>query len=478
MASNYVKTYKCPFCESRFTRDKLVDHIDTKHENEIPEGFTAFRYVFHYVNKRPLDYHGICTECKGPTDWDEERGRYKRQCNKKACHDSYVAKFEKNMIRTKGVTRISSTQEGQIKMLQNRKISGTYTFSNGETKTYTGEYERKTLEFMDKYLNIDPNDLMSPGPILEYKYKGTTHFYITDFYYQPYNLIIEVKDGGKNPNKRNMPEYRAKQIEKENFIIKHTNYNYIRLTDNDLKQLVKVFLDLKYQMVENTGERVIHINEEYLTEFMGMVKYMPVIGMNQNDQSVFIRNYMQNNVFSGEDINKYEMAISNSYKFDTLFRLKEGTLIKQTLEEAKADGLAFDNRVFEATLPDNDANYWKSMDLLIGECKLDEVSDSIDFSLYESIFGKKQYTPDQIMAESSVKELPSFETYCDILKSITTNYLMEDSIIALGESVGTNLITGKDVVYSDNHKLMSESFGLDIDMVRNILNKLEVGLDG
>ena len=60
---------------------------------------------------------------------------------------------------------------------------------------------------------------MAPGPILEYDHEGKTHLYITDFYYQPYNLIIEVKDGGDNPNKRNMPEYRQKQIEKEKYII-------------------------------------------------------------------------------------------------------------------------------------------------------------------------------------------------------------------------------------------------------------------
>ena len=75
MASKRNITWKCPFCDKRFDREKLVIHVDDKHENEIPEGFTPLRYVFHYVNKRPLDYHGRCTECKGPTPWDEEVGR-------------------------------------------------------------------------------------------------------------------------------------------------------------------------------------------------------------------------------------------------------------------------------------------------------------------------------------------------------------------------------------------------------------------
>ena len=262
MASNNRNIrYKCPFCNNKFTREDLVNHIEDDHPYDIPADFTPFRYVFNYVNKKPLTYHGKCTECGGPTEWDENKGRYNRQCNNKACHDSYIKKFEANMMKTRGVTRISATASGQLKMLSNRKISGEYKFSNGEVKTYTGSYELKALEFMDKVMHIDPNDLMCPGPILEYSLDNTTHIYITDFYYQPYNLIIEVKDGGDNPNKRNMPDYRAKQIAKEKYIIKHTNYNYLRLTNNNLNQLLAVFANLKMQMVENTGERVIHVNE-------------------------------------------------------------------------------------------------------------------------------------------------------------------------------------------------------------------------
>lgn len=254
-------TYKCLYCDNRYTRQDLVNHIEEEHENEIPEGFSAFRLVFNYVNRKPLNYHGKCTECGKSTPWDEKKGRYDRQCGRKACHDSYVKKFEENMMKTKGVTRISATEEGQKKMLAARKISGTYKFRDGGEKTYCGSYERKALEFMDKVLQIKSADIMAPGPILEYDHEGKTHLYITDFYYQPYNLIIEVKDGGDNPNKRNMPEYRQKQIEKEQYIIKFTNYNYLRLTNNDLEQLWSVFAMLKFQMIENTGERVIHVNE-------------------------------------------------------------------------------------------------------------------------------------------------------------------------------------------------------------------------
>ena len=203
MASNTNVKYKCPFCADRMTRAELVAHVQDEHEDELPKDFTAFRYVFNYVNRKPLTYHGKCTECGGPTPWDEVKGRYNRQCGKKACHDSFVAKFEENMLRTTGHTRMSDTAEGQVKMLANRKISGEYKFKDGGVKTYTGSYELKALEFMDKVMDIQSDDILAPGPILNYKLKdGREFMYITDFYYQPYNLVIEVKDGGNNPSSR------------------------------------------------------------------------------------------------------------------------------------------------------------------------------------------------------------------------------------------------------------------------------------
>jgi very-short-patch-repair endonuclease len=339
MSSKRKISYKCPFCDKRYTREDLVSHIEDNHSYELPKDFTAFRYVFNYVNKKPLSYHGKCTECGGPTRWDENKGRYNRQCDKQACHDSYVKKFEANMIKTRGVARITDTQEGQLKMLANRRISGEYTFSNGIKKGYTGSYEKAALEFMDKVLHIDPNDIMSPGPILEYKYQNKTHLYITDFYYQPYNLIIEVKDGGDNPNNRNMPEYRAKQIAKENHIIKYTNYNYIRLTNNNLDQLLSIFINLKMSMVDNRNERVIKINESgednILNELMTNICMTPV-GLKDSD--AYIINLPQNNVYSSS------IAISNA-NMDSIFSIdKDSNLVK--LSDEESDNIRKTNKVF------------------------------------------------------------------------------------------------------------------------------------
>ena len=394
MATKRTVTYKCPYCTRRFTREDLVLHVQDEHEDMIPEGFTPFRLVFNYVNKKPLSYHGKCTECGGPTPWDENKGRYDRQCEKKACKESYVKKFEENMMRTRGVTRISATEEGQKQMLANRKISGTYVMSDGAKKTYTGSYELKGLEFMDKVMHIKSSDILCPGPILEYSFEGKTHIYITDFYYQPYNLIIEVKDGGDNPNKRNMPEYRAKQIAKEQFIIKHTNYNYLRLTNNDFSQLLAVFVNLKMQMVENTGERVIHVNEnKFLTEMMNALNSGKVVGLKDSD--AYIVNYMQNNVFSDDTYNNaYKVGISNSVRLDNIFGPDENGKF---------------NKIDESTI--KIADFYK-IPISVGEAssKLHSYigSDVSNTFVYETLFNKKMYTHDQIMIESGVEKVKSF----------------------------------------------------------------------
>ena len=394
MATKRTVTYKCPYCTRRFTREDLVLHVQDEHEDMIPEGFTPFRLVFNYVNKKPLSYHGKCTECGGPTPWDENKGRYDRQCEKKACKESYVKKFEENMMRTRGVTRISATEEGQKQMLANRKISGTYVMSDGAKKTYTGSYELKALEFMDKVMHIKSSDILCPGPILEYSFEGKTHIYITDFYYQPYNLIIEVKDGGDNPNKRNMPEYRAKQIAKEQFIIKHTNYNYLRLTNNDFSQLLAVFANLKMQMVENTGERVIHVNEnKFLTEMMNALNSGKVVGLKDSD--AYIVNYMQNNVFSDDTYNNaYKVGISNSVRLDNIFGPDENGKF---------------NKIDESTI--KIADFYK-IPISVGEASSELHSyigsDVSNTFVYETLFNKKMYTHDQIMMESGVEKVKSF----------------------------------------------------------------------
>ena len=218
----------------------------------IPQDYTAARVAFNYLNKKT---EGHCIICGGVTDWNEDKKRYERLCNNPACKKKYVKMTEDRLKKARGVTKkeMMNDPKHQDEMLRNRSISGTYKFEDGGRINYVGSYEKNFLEFMDKFLHVQSTDIQSPGTTVEYIFEGKKHFWITDFYYIPYNLVFDIKDGGKNPNKRDMAEYRAKQYYKEKAIKDQGEYNYIRLTDNQFDQLIEIMIDLKDSMTVLDG---------------------------------------------------------------------------------------------------------------------------------------------------------------------------------------------------------------------------------
>lgn len=257
------KKYKCIYCNKKYERSALVTHINRMHEDMIPQDYTTERLVFDICNNKDVgNGHGSCNICKSPTEWDPKSGRYKVYCSDE-CKKKMRENAQKNMIKVYGKETLLDDVEWQEKhMLANRKISGKYKFKDGGYVSYTGSYEHKLLEFMDQVMDISSEDIIAPGPTIEYNYNGKKKNYITDFYYLPYNLIIEVKDGGDNPNKTNMPETRAKTVAKEDAIVKLGKYNYLRLTNNNFIQLIDIFIDLKEQSRrDEPDKKVTHINE-------------------------------------------------------------------------------------------------------------------------------------------------------------------------------------------------------------------------
>lgn len=249
----------CPLCRRKDFKDKLIRHIEKDHEDIIGD-ISAEQFLYDKTHPGS----GKCIVCGNKTDWNEKTGKYHRLCSNPRCKEEMRAKFKKNMIRVHGKVSLLDDAAHQAKMLANRSISGTYVYSDGTKFTYTGSYEHKAIEFMDKVLNCNSKDIIMPGPVIDYTDQyGNSRQWITDIYYVPYNLIIEVKDGGDNPNNRQMDEYRAKQVSKEAELIKLGEYNYLRLVDNKFVQLMEVLALLKDQEINepNTDNKVIRINE-------------------------------------------------------------------------------------------------------------------------------------------------------------------------------------------------------------------------
>ena len=255
------RKYKCPYCEYRAIRSDLCDHVDKKHTELIPEGYTSARAVYDSINGKN---HGTCMSCKKNVyKWNDKINRYYNLCDDPKCRAKVREVALQRHMKVYNKPTLLNDADHQEKMLANRKISGSYTFSDGCKITYTGSYEKNALEFIDKVLQIPSKDIQAPGPVLEYKYGGKTHKWITDIYYIPGNLLIEVKDGGSNPNNRSMSTYREKQVAKEEMITNLGTFNYLRLTDNNFAQLLSVFADMKNEALESTNPKAtVHINEE------------------------------------------------------------------------------------------------------------------------------------------------------------------------------------------------------------------------
>lgn len=385
------KYFKCPFCEKRLDRKSLVNHIASRHHDELPEEFTPLRAAFHAANRKGLDYRPPCRICKNPTEWDEKKGRYNQLCGKQGCHDAYVAKMKRDMGDRIGINRQTATPEGLEKMLAGRRISGKYKFQDGKEVTYTGSYELKALEFFDKVLNCKSEDLMCPGPVLYYELDGKTHCYITDMYYIPYDLVIEVKDGGDRPNTNPaFAETRRKVMAKEKYIIEKTNYNYIRLTNNDFSQLLNVFADLKLafndaRLNKTDPARIVHANEATISEHMvGAIQAAMPPAVGKND--VVVVNYMKNNVFS-----RPRIAVADNLKFDHIFKQDEYTGIVE-----ETDRSFLENCTYEVYIAHDVKN--------VVTDAIQEVLGSVQppHFFYDSVFGHSEYTPGQIEYESNI----------------------------------------------------------------------------
>lgn len=267
--STYQKKYKCPYCDKRFVRAKLHIHIQNEHEDLIPEGYTALRVAFNTINHKT---EGHCIMCGAVTDWNEDKGRYERLCNNPKCHEAYKKMVAERTKKKYGTERLQTDPEYaeyvQRKALAGRKMHGEYKFADGGVIEYFGSYEKKFLQFMDQIMHCKSEDILAPAPSIKYIYNGEQHLYIPDFYYIPYNLIIEIKDGGSNPN--NHPhrtgEDELKLRCKEEAIKQLNEFSYVRVVNNDFSQVLSIMAVLKYNMAHRYKDPVVKVNESTLLE--------------------------------------------------------------------------------------------------------------------------------------------------------------------------------------------------------------------
>ena len=225
------KVWRNPFTGKRYKNaESCIANTESLNGDQLDQlGVTAAQAVFNYRNNYPVDQKFGKSILSGkPTAWNEKARRYERLADDKE-RERFREIFVKRMQARYGKTHLLDDPEQQRKMLENRKISGQYTFSDGASKVYTGTYEQDFLEFMDNVLNWPSSDIHSPAPQTFY-YKdeeGKDRFYIPDFWIESLNLYIEVKsDDNKHYRLRDI----AVERQKDSFL-KSTNNNYIKVVE-------------------------------------------------------------------------------------------------------------------------------------------------------------------------------------------------------------------------------------------------------
>ncbi|MEI2418910.1 hypothetical protein V6O07_01445, partial [Arthrospira platensis SPKY2] len=230
-----------------------------EHASQFKKGWTGAQDHF-FMNHGRIT--GKCMQCGGTTEWNPRTNLPEKFCSNPKCKQDFRKTFVKRMVNKHGKEHLLDDPEFQKKMLFNRKISGEYKWSDGHMVKYVGSYELDFLKFLDKFMFYKSTDIMVPAPqIVEYKYEGKSHFYIPDVYIPSLNLVIEIKDGGSNPNTH--PKIMAVDKVKERLkddAIKKLNVNYIKVVDKKYGNFIDFLNDLKVD--SNTLNETFEIKED------------------------------------------------------------------------------------------------------------------------------------------------------------------------------------------------------------------------
>lgn len=262
----------CQLCDKVFVdKYSLINHIASKHTDQIPGGWSAARYECYL---RTGKVEGKCIYCGNPTGFNEKTGKYFRICKSVKCREKASSIADKNMIGKYGKTTLLNDPDQQRKMVYSRKNSGTYTFTDDDNRTkyevmYDSSYGLDFLEMLDNFLNFSGQDILGPSPhTYYYTYEGKAHFYIPDFYIPSLSMEIEIKDGGNNPN--NHPKIQAvdkkKEELKDEVMNSISSINYIKVVNKEYAPFYALLSALKERDIVYVPKWDTLDNKEIITE--------------------------------------------------------------------------------------------------------------------------------------------------------------------------------------------------------------------
>lgn len=199
---------------------------------------------------------GKCVICRGPSEWNEEKGRYERFCSD-ACKKKYVDIRNKRMLDKYGTTNLAADMDFQKnKLLANRSIALTYEFADGSKYIVLSKVEYDILSELEK-MGFTGDDIEAPASfVIEYNLDGKKLHHIPDIYIKSLNLIISAKDGLDNPNTHpSFQKDRKKNIVIFKSILDNYKYNYIQVEGAESKVTSEVI---------NVAKKIISKNQRFV----------------------------------------------------------------------------------------------------------------------------------------------------------------------------------------------------------------------
>lgn len=234
--------FRCPDCKNKYTSLAfLLNHVSQEHADNIPENTTVKQYCFNRRNNKTFQLCVICK--KNKTAWNEDTGHYNRFCSE-ACKLKAGEIADRNLKKKTGKNRKERLSDINLQrqMLKGRSISGEYTFKDGTKLSYVGSYEHDFLRFYEEDFNGDPIDILECPFTFDYKYEGSTHVYIPDYYIPSLNLIIEIKDGGDNPNMHHKIQEvdKVKEKLKDKAVIDSKKFNFVKIYNKEYTNFLNI----------------------------------------------------------------------------------------------------------------------------------------------------------------------------------------------------------------------------------------------
>ena len=244
-----ARRYKSPFDNKSFTSIKeLENYVEKKYKDKVPKEYKGDieHYLYDYRNGK-----GTCRICGYPTEWDKEKKKYKI-----LCEANFMNRF-RNLFRGK----LNTCQEIMRKYyLENIK------------KKYDTDNLMNSIEYQNMLLQnrriakvlTKKDDLVAPGPTVNWSDGITVKQHITDFYIKSIDCVVSIKDEGfgneDNPKvkkKRKDDAYKFQGILKDKRKFKAV----IELAG---KEEIKRFKDI-YKEIKDSKERYIIYPKNYET---------------------------------------------------------------------------------------------------------------------------------------------------------------------------------------------------------------------